>query len=558
MVRSVPIAILVAVFGCLPGAGLATTFNVTKTADTNDGACNADCSLREAIVAANANAGPDDVAVPAGSYVLSIAGTNENAGATGDLDVSGDLALTGAGAGSTTIVGNGADRVLDVLSGASATVSDVTITNGGAVELGGGVRNAGTLLLADSTISGNKAQGTLPIINVIGGGVGTVDAGVTTISNCLVTGNEATGDGDAGAAIGGGVGAFDGETIVESSTITDNLTYATSLTAPGIGGGIGIVDGTLSVHSSTVSGNDVIGFAAAAGGGVGVACEIFFPCGSISVRASTIVDNEAFASGEATGGGAFFAAGSFLIANSTLANNAAATGPAPGVGTPAPGANLEIQGSMGTVANVTVEAGSGSSGVHSLGGDTTFRNTIVADTCAGFGFSGNAHNLEYPGNTCGFSGTDLIGVNPLLGALANNGGPTQTMKLSAGSAAISGGDPGTPGSGGNTCETSDQRGVSRPVGARCDIGAYESECGDGDGDAGEACDEGVANGSLASCCSAACVVRPNNAACDDGNVCTSLDKCQGGVCTSGPCRTGACTYCGGTCSDAGGPCECVY
>jgi hypothetical protein len=216
--------------------------------------------------------------------------------------------------------------------------------------------------------------------------------------------------------------------------------------------------------------------------------------------------------------------------------------------------------SDGTIANVTFEAGSGTSGIDlRVAATATFRNTIVADSCSGTGITANAHNLEHPGNSCGFSGTDLIGVNPLLGALASNGGPTQTMKLSAGSPAIGNGDMATPGSGGNACESTDQRGVTRPVGARCDIGAYESECGDGDLDAGEACDEGVASGSLTTCCSAACLVRPNNSACDDGNACTNLDKCQSGVCTSGTCRNGGvCTICGGTCSDAGGPCECVF
>jgi CSLREA domain-containing protein len=561
MVRTARVVLVAALLAICPAGAQAATFHVTKTADTNDGACDADCSLREAIVAANANAGADDVTVPAGSYVLSIAGTGEDAGATGDLDVTDDLNLSGAGAASTTIVGNGGDRVLDVdplSTGVSAMVADVRVTNGRAVAFGGGIRNAGTLLLTDSTISDNKAEVTTPIINSIGGGVATGAGGVTTISNCLVTGNMATGDGDAGAAVGGGVGSFDGETIVESSTIIDNQAFASSPNAPGIGGGIGIVDGTLSVDSSTVSGNGVVGFPAAGGGGIGVACEVFSPCGALSISGSTISDNDAFAFSEVNGGGAFFSSGSFLLVNSTLTNNAAEMGPAPGVGSPAPGANLGILGTNGTIANATIESGTGTSGIHLQFATATLRNTIVADSCSGTGITANARNLEFPGNTCGFSGTDLIGLDPLLGALADNGGPTQTLKPAAGSAAIGNGDMATPGSGGNACEAADQRGVARPVGSRCDVGAYESECGNGNLDAGEACDEGAASGSLTTCCSAACLVRANNSACDDGNVCTNLDKCQNGVCTSGSCRTGACTYCGGTCSNAGGPCECTF
>src|SRR6187549_3216809 len=81
----------------------AATFVVTKTADTADGACNADCSLREAITAANTAAGPDIITVPAGTYTLTITGTNEDANANGDLDITSAITLNGAGAGTTAI-----------------------------------------------------------------------------------------------------------------------------------------------------------------------------------------------------------------------------------------------------------------------------------------------------------------------------------------------------------------------------------------------------------------------------------------------------------------------
>jgi CSLREA domain-containing protein len=61
---------------------------VTKTADTSDGTCDADCSLREAITAANANAGVDTVSIPAGTYTFTLAGAAENSNATGDYDIS--------------------------------------------------------------------------------------------------------------------------------------------------------------------------------------------------------------------------------------------------------------------------------------------------------------------------------------------------------------------------------------------------------------------------------------------------------------------------------------
>ena len=66
---------------------------VTKTADTNDGTCDADCSLREAIVAANAAGGADTITLPAGTYTLVIAGMGEDASATGDLDITDQLII---------------------------------------------------------------------------------------------------------------------------------------------------------------------------------------------------------------------------------------------------------------------------------------------------------------------------------------------------------------------------------------------------------------------------------------------------------------------------------
>lgn len=65
-------------------------------------------------------------------------------------------------------------------------------------------------------------------------------------------------------------------------------------------------------------------------------------------------------------------------------------------------------------------------------------------------------------------------VDPLLGPLQDNGGPTFTHALLAGSPAIDTGNPALLGSGGSACEATDQRGVARPQGSACDIGAYEA------------------------------------------------------------------------------------
>src|SRR5205807_2430480 len=106
---------------------------VTKTADTNDSVCDSDCSLREAIVAANGNGQADMIAVPAGTYHLTIAGAGEEAAATGDLDITSDMTIIGAGATSTIIDATGlGDRVFEEPPAAAATASnsDVTIKGG--------------------------------------------------------------------------------------------------------------------------------------------------------------------------------------------------------------------------------------------------------------------------------------------------------------------------------------------------------------------------------------------------------------------------------------------
>src|SRR4051794_3240552 len=121
-----------------PGAG-AATIGVNATADETS--ADAHCSLREAISAANADSigpggdcakgsGTDTINLPGGHYTLSIANANENANATGDLDVLSNLTIAGAGFAATTVDANGIDRVLEIHPGRIATVRGVTITGG--------------------------------------------------------------------------------------------------------------------------------------------------------------------------------------------------------------------------------------------------------------------------------------------------------------------------------------------------------------------------------------------------------------------------------------------
>ena len=116
-----------------PGAPAATPFQVDSTADApdakpGDGVCQSargGCTLRAAVMEANASRGANAIRIPAGIYRLEIAGRNENGARTGDLDVTDSLSIRGAG--STIVDGGALDRVFEVLAPASLNVSRLTI-----------------------------------------------------------------------------------------------------------------------------------------------------------------------------------------------------------------------------------------------------------------------------------------------------------------------------------------------------------------------------------------------------------------------------------------------
>jgi CSLREA domain-containing protein len=136
------------------GQATAAAFLVTTTAGTNAGACTVSlCSLRDAIIAANANAGADIITLPAGIYTLAIAGQNEDAAATGDLDITDSVTINGAGAATTIVDGGAIDRVFHVISG-TVVINNVTIRNGLAASAGGG----GILIAGAATRAGAAAM----------------------------------------------------------------------------------------------------------------------------------------------------------------------------------------------------------------------------------------------------------------------------------------------------------------------------------------------------------------------------------------------------------------
>jgi CSLREA domain-containing protein len=202
----------------------AATFVVDLTADVvdgnpGDGVCDAGgqgCSLRAAIQEANHTPGTDTITVPAGIYTLQIAGAGEDAGATGDLDVTDPVVIEGAGAGQTILDGGGLDRVLDLA--ADTTVRRLTIRNGDAgAEDGGGIRATPpissiepiTITVEDAVISGNDALN--------GGGIANQAFSTLELRRSTLTDNRATSGG------GGGLDQSGDDVVLENDTISANF-----------------------------------------------------------------------------------------------------------------------------------------------------------------------------------------------------------------------------------------------------------------------------------------------------------------------------------------------
>lgn len=274
--------------------------NITLTTTDDELNSDGDCSFREAIESANtdtvvdacpAGTGADTIVLPAGTYVLGIAGTGEDANATGDLDISADLTINGAGSASTIIDGDGIDRVLEVRPGATVRIDAVTIRNGNPGANAGGILNRGTLTLTKSMVSGNTGLN-------FGGGISNV--GTLAVTNSTVSGNSTNGLN----LSGGGGGIFnEGAMTLTASTVSGNTTL-------GRGGAIYNVDQAATLINSTVSGNTALN-----GGG------IFNRFGTVQLTNSTNTDNTA----TDNGGGIWNFGGTMTLANTIVSGNTAAT-----------------------------------------------------------------------------------------------------------------------------------------------------------------------------------------------------------------------------------------
>jgi CSLREA domain-containing protein len=418
-----------------------TPLMVTTTQDelNNDG----DCSLREAILAANTDtpvdaclvgAGRQVFLAPPGLYKLDLAGASEDGNVSGDLDISDDLVLIGAGATATILLGGG-DRVLHVLTDTHVTVSHVTVAYGHTPDG------------AASSQSDRPGQDAAP-----GGGI--ANQGFFTLTHSLVLTNS-TGAGGAGfeatitqTATAGGSGGLGGAFFNAGTAYISECFFANNTTGPG--------------------GLNPFG----AGGGQGGAGGAIYNIGTLWITATTVTNNRTaaampslvppfFGGGNGADGGAIINEGTLRLAQSTIAANFAGSGGSGsfGSGLPGQGGGIFNQGTVEILSSITAT-----------------NTNPAADRgvdCAGV-LTSLGYNLVETTTGCTLAGVltgNRVDVPAGLAPLGDNGGGLLTHALHSTSPAIDAGLcidlAGQP-------VLIDERGVSRPQGPACDIGAFEA------------------------------------------------------------------------------------
>lgn len=490
-----------------------TPLTINSTADEvdatpGDGLCvsapSGLCTLRAAIMEANALAGGDQLLLPAGVYTLTIPGINEEAGRQGDLDLTSNLGINALGPVPPVIDGNALDRVLHIHSAAVVTISQVVIQNGALLSnQGGGILNQGRLTLSDSVVSHNTAEfggglmnyhgGTLVIASTIisenlaegGGGIGNYD--LITMTSSSILSNTAT-DGAGGinnnnytngnmtlitTRIQGNVsssnsgGIFNGATMtLLMSSVLENR--AGDSQTPGVGGGITNL-GALTVTQSVI-GNNV---ASLEGGGLYTWDTEVLPDqdGLLTIVNSTLSGNHA----NESGGGMYVVTGTVNLRNVTIADNIADYDS----NLSGTGGGLYVYSNYSPTVNL--------------------QNTLIADNddlmaegrdCFGILYS-TGYNLIQDPTGCDLQGDgtgNLVGLPAGLDVLRHNGGPcvgaspcapTLTHALLPNSPAIDAGQTVACTDALGDVLRGDQRDFPRPFDGNgdnapiCDIGAYE-------------------------------------------------------------------------------------
>jgi fibronectin type 3 domain-containing protein len=375
--------------------------------------------LIAAISAANHQLGGGTVTLAPGCGYTLTAVNNSTDGGTGLPVITGTVTIAGSGATITrsTAAGTPTFRLFDVATSGKLTLDSLTLSNGllasNGSTGGAGVYNHGTLAVSATTFAGNSS----PSPNGVSGGA-ISNSGRLTVTTSIFTGNIA----QEGASI-----------FNQNTTIITQTTFANNKATIYGGGGVLNGFGTTTVSSSTFVGNTGPG-----GGAIDNDTTMI-------VRNSTFYNN----SDGGNGGGAVNNFGNITFIQSTLSGNKASTG-----------ANIHNFSYGSVTATVTLSM-------------TIVDNGIGSSNCSSNGppIIDNGYNLD-SGSSCGLSSAkhSLSNTAPQLDALAPNGGPTQTMALAWSSRAFNAIPTSVSGCSGST----DQRGIARPQGSGCDIGAFEA------------------------------------------------------------------------------------
>lgn len=365
--------------------------------------------------AANPSALASALAAATDGDTLTIQGTCQ-----GLFDISKSVTLTGAGG--ATLDGQAQGTVVTIEPGKTVAINALRITggrgtSGGFAFVGGIFNNASAVTITSSVVTGNNAS------------IGQFRNGV------------------------GGILNLGGQLTIRDSVISGNATNASAASSTAVGGILNLF-GVLMIERSTLSGNSTSGTPSNAFGGILNSS----PSSVVTLTNSTVTRNtaDAPAGGFSTAvGGISNSGGNLTLMNSTIVGNGA---------TEANGGQVPPTGGVTNLFGGTLSA-SGSIVAAQVAGSNCFGLAAASDA---------GYNLE-DGASCGFSTTthSLPDTQPQLdpAGLADNGGPTTTLALLSGSPAVDAIPAGSNGCG--TTLTTDQRGVQRPQGAGCDIGAFE-------------------------------------------------------------------------------------
>jgi hypothetical protein len=419
-----------------------------------------------------------------------------------ELLVSRNLTINGPGATQLAVSGSSASRVFEIGSAVTASLSGLGIENGDA-DYGGGIYNAGTLTISNSSLGGN-------VVSLHGGGI--YNAGTLTISNSSLSGNSAY---DGGGLLNQGTltvsnSTFSSNSALHGGGIFNNGTLAISNgtlsgNSAAVGGGIDN-NITLTISNSTLNGNS----ATSSGGGISNGGTLtvsnstvssnaagFYGGGLYSVNTLT-VSNSTLSGNSANVGGGIYDANTLTVSNSTLSGNTA-SGEGGGIWF------ISYASAPCVLTNATIAANrcntSGAASGNQGGGlwddptsttPLTLNNTIIAgnyngasgttaDDIGGTLNSASAYNLIGTGGSGGLQNGvngNHVGVSNLgLATLADNGGSTQTVALLTGSPAIGAGSAALAVDASGNPWLTDQRGFGflRTVNGKVDIGAFQTQ-----------------------------------------------------------------------------------